>query len=231
VPRHAGHGVGLLRVIYLPRAADASASTMSTYGIPLLVLATTRSAASTGMSFTLEWIPRLSAFGWAGAVVDRRGAAVVFFLASLGRALVLAAGGVVLWLHPAGAAASTTVAVLAASAGVLTEVSYLATEAAGASAGRRAGARAHHVQAVLLGIDQTANLAGPALAGALLSVGPLQMLAVITVVSLFAALLALRTPPHPSRRFARRKSLRARGCFAVCGPFVPFPRWPGWCSA
>ncbi|MGQ4444113.1 MFS transporter, partial [Streptomyces violaceoruber] len=55
----------------------------------------------------------------------------------------------------------------------------------------------HRVQAVLLGIDQTATLAGPALAGLLLLAGPWQMLAVITVFSLLAALLALRTPPSP----------------------------------
>lgn len=76
-----------MRSIYLPRTADALAFAMSTYGIPLLVLATTRSAALTGAAFALEWVPRLAAFGWAGSIVDRRGAAVVFPLASLGRAL------------------------------------------------------------------------------------------------------------------------------------------------
>ena len=101
--------------IYLPRAADALAFAMSTYGIPLLVLATTGSAVLTGAAFALEWIPRLAAFGWAGSIVDRRGASVVFHLASLGRALVLAAGAVLLYLHPSGAVASVTVMVLAAA--------------------------------------------------------------------------------------------------------------------
>ncbi|MGC0400362.1 hypothetical protein RKD27_003006 [Streptomyces sp. SAI-126] len=187
-----------MRSIYLPRTADALAFAMSTYGIPLLVLATTRSAALTGAAFALEWIPRLAAFGWAGSIVDRRGAAVVFHLASLGRALALAAGAILLHLHPSGAVASVTVMVLAATTGVLTEFSYIAAETAGAAAGRRAGARAHRVQAVLLGIDQTATLAGPALAGVLLLAGPPPMLAVITVLSLLAALLALRTPPSPA---------------------------------
>ncbi|WP_435058173.1 MFS transporter [Streptomyces sp. bgisy060] len=183
--------------IYLPRTADALAFAMSTYGIPLLVLATTNSAALTGVAFALEWIPRLAAFGWAGSVVDRRGASVVFHLASLGRALVLAAGAVLLYLHPSGTVASVTVMALAATTGVLTEFSYIAAETAGAAAGRRAGARAHRVQAVLLGIDQTATLTGPALAGLLLLTGPPQMLAAITALSLLAALLALRTPPSP----------------------------------
>ncbi|SCK26843.1 Major Facilitator Superfamily protein [Streptomyces sp. ScaeMP-e48] len=196
-PRHARHPTGLMGSIYLPRTADALALAMSTYGIPLLVLATTNSAALTGLAFALEWIPRLAAFGWAGAVVDRRGAAVVFHLASLGRALVLAAGAVLLYLHPSGHVASVTVMVLAAMTGVLTEFSYIAAETAGGAAGRRAGRRAHRVQAVLLGIDQTAMLAGPALAGLLLLAGPPSMLVVVTVLSLVAALLALRTPPSP----------------------------------
>ncbi|WP_436847975.1 MFS transporter [Streptomyces coeruleorubidus] len=183
--------------IYLPRTADALAFAMSTYGIPLLVLATTGSAVLTGAAFALEWIPRLAAFGWAGSIVDRRGAAVVFHLASLGRAVALAAGAVLLYLYPSGAVASVTVMVLAAATGVLTEFSYIATETAGAAAGRRAGSRAHRVQAVLLGIDQTATLAGPALAGVLLLAGPPSILAVVTVFSLLAALLALRTPPSP----------------------------------
>ncbi|MER6082936.1 MFS transporter [Streptomyces sp. NPDC001833] len=186
-----------MRSIYLPRTADALALAMSTYGIPLLVLTTTRSAALTGAAFALEWIPRLAAFGWAGSMVDRRGAAVVFHLASLGRALALATGAVLLHLHPSGTVASATVMVLAATTGVLTEFSYIAAETAGAAAGRRAGRRAHRVQAVLLGIDQTATLAGPALAGVLLLAGPPPMLAVITGLSLLAALLALRTPPSP----------------------------------
>jgi hypothetical protein len=193
-PRLARHTAGLMRGIYLPRAADALASAMSTYGIPLLVLATTRSAALTGTAFTLEWIPRLAAFGWAGSVVDRRGASMVFRLACLGRALVLAVGAVLFYLQPSNTVASVTVMVLAAATGVLTEFSYIAAETAGAAAGRRAGARAHRVQAVLLGIDQTATLAGPALAGLLLLAGPPPMLAVITVLSLLATLLALRTP-------------------------------------
>ncbi|MET9956442.1 MFS transporter [Streptomyces sp. NPDC006339] len=196
-PRHARHTAGLMRGIYLPRTADALAFAMSTYGIPLLVLATTRSATLTGAAFALEWIPRLAAFGWAGSVVDRRGASVVFHLASLGRALALTTGAVLLYLYPSGIVASVTVMALAATTGVLTEFSYIAAETAGAAAGRRAGARAHRVQAVLLGIDQTATLAGPALAGLLLLTGPPQMLAVITALSLLAALLALRTPPSP----------------------------------
>ncbi|OKI09393.1 MFS transporter [Streptomyces sp. CB02923] len=213
--RHARHTAGPLRGIYLPRTADALAFAMATYGIPLLVLATTASAALTGLAFALEWIPRLAAFGWAGAIVDRRGAAVVFFLASLGRALAVAAGAVILLLWPSGTGAGVTVMALAAITGVLTQFSYIAAETAGAAAGRRAGTQAHHVQAALLGIDQTATLAGPALAGVLLLAGPPWMLAVMTVLSLLAALLALRTPPSPLA--AARAPKRSPGAGLLTG--------------
>lgn len=185
-------GEGLLHGLYLPRAADAVASAMSTYGIPLLVLATTGSATMTGLAFALEWVPRLAAFGWAGALVDRHGAPRVFRRASAGRAVLIACGAVFLFLYPSGTAASVTVTVLAAATGALTEVSFIAAEAAGAAAARRAS-RAHHVQAVLLGIDQGAALAGPAAAAVLLLAGSPELLAVIAVLSLLATVLA----PHP----------------------------------
>ncbi|MGW3864715.1 MFS transporter [Streptomyces sp. NPDC005047] len=210
-PRDVDHADSLVRSIYLPRSADAVAFAMCTYGIPLLVLATTNSAALTGAAFALEWMPRLAAFGWAGSIVDRRGAALVFHLASLARAVALAAGAVLLCLHPSGTVASVTVMVLAATTGVLTEFSYIAAETAGAVAGRRAGSRAHRVQAVLIGIDQTATLAGPALAGVLLLAGPPPMLAVITLLSLLAALLALRTPPSPLAPARSRKERPGAG--------------------
>ena len=197
-PRYPRQNPGLLRSIYLPRTADALTSAMATYGIPLLVLATTHSAALTGLAFTLEWVPRLIAAGWAGTVVDRRGARAVFVLAPFGRALVTGAGGLVLALHPGGSVASLTVMALAATTGMLTQFSYVAAETAGAAASREAGQRAHRVQTVLLGVEQTATLAGPAVAGLLLLTGPPRMLSVVTALSLLTALLALHTPPSPS---------------------------------
>lgn len=86
-PRHARRPVPtVLRGIYLPRSTDAGAFAMTTYGIPLLVLATTNSAALTGLAFALEWIPRLGAFAFAGALVDRHGTTAVLRYASVARA-------------------------------------------------------------------------------------------------------------------------------------------------
>ena len=159
---------GLTRRIYLPRCADAVSFSMATYAIPLLVLATTGSAALTGLAFTLEWVPRLAAFSWAGAAVDRWGSTRAFRAAAALRALLLLAAIAALTTVDDGLPATVAVMTLAAVTGVLTEYSYVAAETAGALAGRKAGAGEHRVQSVLLGIDNTANLVGPAAGGLLL---------------------------------------------------------------
>ncbi|MFJ2113866.1 MULTISPECIES: MFS transporter [unclassified Streptomyces] len=192
--RHARVPVrSLLRGIYLPRSADAAAQSMATYAIPLLVLATTGSASLTGLAFTVEWVPRLAAFGLAGSMVDRHGTARVFRLACVLRALLVGAAALVLGRMEGGPAATVTVMLLAAMTGVLTEFSYVAAETAGAVASRDAGDKAHRVQSVLAGIDQSATLVGPALGGFLLEwAGPGGMLTVLGVLSVLGAVLAPR---------------------------------------
>ncbi|MEU3188450.1 MFS transporter [Streptomyces sp. NPDC006923] len=186
---------GLWRRIYLPRSADAGATAMTTYGIPLLVLATTDSAALTGTAFALEWVPRLGAFTLAGAVVDRYGTTRVFRLACLARAVVVIAAALLLSAVGGNGGATVTVMVLAASTGVLSEFSYIAAETAGASASREAGDQAHRVQSALMGIDQAATLSGPALAGLLLErSGATGMLSAVAFFSLLGAGLAPRQP-------------------------------------
>lgn len=206
-PRHAlPPQLSLLRRIYLPRTADAGAFAMSTYGIPLIVLATTQSATLTGIAFALEWLPRLAAFSLAGQVVDRHGTKRVFRIASVLRALVVVAAAFILPTQAGGTGATITVMALAAITGVVTEFSYIAAETAGATASKDAGDRAHRVQSVLLGIDQTATLAGPAFAGFLLhAVGVTGTLLTMAACSLLGALLApwhresrLVPPPAPA---------------------------------
>lgn len=204
-PRHARQPVPtVLRGIYLPRSTDAAAFAMTTYGIPLLVLATTNSAALTGLAFALEWVPRLGAFAFAGALVDRHGTTAVLRYASVARALVVLAAAFLLPKQEAGLGATVTVMVLAASTGILTECAYIAVETAGGVASREAGARAHRVQSVLLGIDQVATLSGPALAGLLLQwTGASGMLMVIATFSLLTTVLAPRQYLRPETAAAQ----------------------------
>ncbi|MFE7234696.1 MFS transporter [Streptomyces sp. NPDC057596] len=202
--RHAALPAGsLFRRVYAPRACDALAYSMSTYAMPLVVLATTGSASLTGLAFALEWIPRVAAFGFAGTLVDRSGAAIVCFIASLTRALLVAGAAAVLVVLPPGTAETVTVMALAAATGALTQFSFIANEAVGAVVSRQTRGQSHKVQSVLIGIDQTATLIGPALGGVLLLTGPTRMLACLSVLSFASAALALQTPPTPLRT-ARR---------------------------
>ncbi|MFD3522284.1 MFS transporter [Streptomyces sp. NPDC058653] len=182
---------GLVWGVYLPRAADAGAFSLATYGIPMLVLATTGSAVWTGLAFAMEWIPRLAVVTFAGTLVDRHGPARVFRLACILRALVVLAVAVVLPVQSGGT--EVTAMVLAAASGGLNQFSYVAAETTGADVSRRAGSRAHRVQSVLLGVDQTALLAGPALAGLLVQwTGSTGLLTMCATFSLLAAVLTPR---------------------------------------
>ena len=201
--RHAAVPSGsLFRRIYAPRASDALAFSISTYAMPLLVLTLTSSASLTGLAFALEWTPRIAAFVLAGNVVDRRGAAIVCFLASLGRSLVVGVSAVALTMLPRGTTETAVVLLLAAVTGTLSQFGFVANEAVGAVITRRKEARPHGVQAVLVGIDQTATVVGPLVAGFLLLAGPGWMLGFLSAVSLFAAVLGLQTPPTPLRAAA-----------------------------
>ncbi|MFB6962827.1 MFS transporter [Streptomyces sp. NPDC056309] len=202
--RHAALPAGsLFRRVYAPRACDALAYSMATYAMPLVVLATTGSASLTGLAFALEWIPRVAAFGIAGTLVDRSGAAIVSFIASLARALLVAGAAAILIVLPPGTTETITVMALAAVTGALTQFSFIANEAVGAVISRQTQGQSHKVQSALIGIDQTATLIGPALGGVLLLTGPTRMLACLSVLSFASAALALQTPPTPLRT-ARR---------------------------
>jgi hypothetical protein len=198
--RHAAVPSGsLFRRIYAPRASDALAFSMATYAMPLLILTITSSSSLTGLAFALEWTPRIAAFVVAGNAVDRRGAAVVCFIASLARATVVAVSAVALLMLPRGTAETAVMLALTAVTGTLSQFGFVANEAVGAIVTRRDQARTHGIQAVLVGIDQTATVIGPLLAGFLLLAGPGWMLGCLSGVSLFAAVLGLQTPPTPLR--------------------------------
>ncbi|MEV6807742.1 MFS transporter [Streptomyces sp. NPDC051132] len=186
----------LFRSVYLPRSVDGAAFAMTTYGIPLIVVATTGSAALTGLAFALEWLPRLVAFTVAGSLVGRHGIARVFRAACAGRSLAVLLAALLLAVPAFGVPAAVAVMALAPVSGFLTECSYIAAETAGGEASRAAGGRAHRVQSVLLGIDQTATLAGPLVSGLLLEYGgPALMLSTLAALSLLAAALL----PHQQK--------------------------------
>nr|WP_279635478.1 MFS transporter [Streptomyces diastatochromogenes] len=194
----------------MPRSADGAAFAMTTYGIPLIVVATTGSATLTGVAFALEWLPRLVAFTVAGSLVDRHGVARVFRSACIGRALAVLMAALLLAVPDSEVPSAVTVMTLAPLTGFLTECSYIAAETAGGEASRTAGLGAHRVQSVLLAIDQTAMLAGPLVSGLLLEHGgPALMLSTLAACSLLAATLLPRQPTAPNRSVQSKTGVRA----------------------
>ncbi|MCG7523030.1 MFS transporter [Streptomyces sp. OfavH-34-F] len=194
---------------YLMRAADALASSTATYAIPLLVLVTTGSTALTGLAFLLEWAPRLAAFTFAGALVDRWSADSVFRASNSVRAcLVLLTGAALLVLPTAGTVTTGVVLAFSAVSGLLAEVSFVAVETLGVAIGRGLGAEAHRVQATQTGIDQGAVLVGPLLGGLLLLAGPSVMMAVVALLSLVATVTASGVT-QPARHATEPSSLAA----------------------
>ncbi|MFC4506575.1 MULTISPECIES: MFS transporter [Streptomyces] len=194
------HRRAFLRRPPLMRAADALATAVTTYAVPLLVLTTTGSTALTGVAFLLEWLPRLAAFTIGGPLVDRYRADRVFRAATTCRGMLLVASALTLLVLPGGGTAATaTVMAVGALSGLLAQASFVAVETLGAQASRAAVDQAHRVQSVQISIDQGALLIGPLLGGLLLLAGPSTLLAVVAALSVSAALL---TEPLPGTSVA-----------------------------
>ncbi|MGW2542510.1 MFS transporter [Kitasatospora sp. NPDC001574] len=180
---------------YVLRATDSLAAAVVMYAVPLLVLTLTHSPGWAGLAFLLEWLPRLLAIAFAGPVIDRRSPRVAVLTTSLlraGAALATTAG-------LAAGAGPWLVLAFGVAAGMLAEASFLANEGIGAEASRRAGDRAHRVQAVLTGTDQTALLIGPLIGGLLLLAGPALLLAAVAILSTVTATVAASVRIHHPR--------------------------------
>ncbi|GAQ58956.1 MFS transporter [Streptomyces acidiscabies] len=181
--------------LYVMRAADALASAVASYAVPLLVLLATGSAGLTGMAFAAEWAPRLVAFGLAGACADRFGAHRVFRLANAVRAAVAVTVAGVLSVVGGSEGRFVAVSVFGVVSGLLSEFGYVACETLGSEAARREEGAAHRVQAVLTGIDQGAALAGPVLGALALVAGPVLLLGGFAALAVLAAAV---TPVVPA---------------------------------
>ncbi|MFC9331418.1 MFS transporter [Kitasatospora sp. NPDC057015] len=171
---------------YVLRAADALAGAVVMYAVPLLVLTLTNSPGWAGLAFLLEWAPRLAAIAGTGPIIDRRSPQSAILGTSLLRAAVALATLVGLSVG----AGPWLVLAFGVVCGMLAETSFLANESLGGEASRRAGDRAHRVQAVLTGIDQAALLLGPLIGGLLLLAGPALLLATVAILSAVAATVA-----------------------------------------
>jgi MFS family permease len=168
---------------------------MVVYAVPLIVLRITGSAAWAGAAFLVEWLPRLAAIIGAGPLIDRYSPAIAAFTSSALRtaATVATIAGIAL-----GGGIGVVLA-YAVATGMLAEGTFLASEALSAEASRRAGAHGHRVQATMTGIDQCAQLVGPAIGALLLLAGPAALLMIVALLSLVVsteALLVRTDRPH-----------------------------------
>ncbi|MEJ8654804.1 MFS transporter [Streptomyces sp. MS1.AVA.3] len=188
----------------LMRAADAGATSVATYGIPLLILTTTGSTALTGLMFLLEWLPRLMAFTIGGPLVDRYGAGRIFRTVTTMRTLLMALAAIALLTVPTTSPVATSIVmVVGAAGGLLGQASFVAVETIGGHISHQAGDQAHRVQAVQVTVDQGALLVGPLLGGLLLLAGPSALLIGVAGMSLAASVSTSATdimgPPSTSR--------------------------------
>ncbi|MFJ7278254.1 MFS transporter [Kitasatospora sp. NPDC098663] len=177
---------------YTLRAGESLAAAVVMYAAPLLVLNLTHSTALAGLAFLLEWLPRLAAIAGAGPTIDRYSPRTAVLTTSLLRGvtalatMVGLAAGAGVWL----------VLVFGVVAGMLAETAYLANEAVGAEATRRAGHNAYRVQSVLTGTDRAALLLGPLIGGALLLAGPALLLAAVAILSAVTVTVAASVRTH-----------------------------------
>ncbi|MFJ9446471.1 MFS transporter [Kitasatospora sp. NPDC101235] len=177
---------------YTLRASDSLAAAVVMYAVPLLVLTLTHSPGWAGLAFLLEWLPRLVAVAGAGPIIDRYSPRTAVLTTSLLRG----AGALATLIGLTLGAGAWLVLLFGVLAGMLAEAAYLANEAVAAEAGRRAGERAHRVQAVFTGTDQAALLIGPLIGGLLLLTGPALLLVTVAILSAVTATVAASVRTH-----------------------------------
>lgn len=154
-----------LRQSYVLRLVDSLATTTMAFVVPLMVYNITHNIAWSGASFTLEWLPRLTAIPAAGPLVDRLGAPRFFVIADGLRAAIVAGAAVWIWQDPRSWLIVVGMAVLA---GMLAQSTFVAAEKLGVEV--TGNQPLHRVQAVQVGIDQIVQVLGPVVGGVLLAI-------------------------------------------------------------
>jgi MFS transporter len=174
-----------LRRCYTLRGIGSLASQLLQFLLPVVIYQVTHSVTWAGLTLTVQWVPQLTSLSVAGVLVDRFGVRAVYVCADVVR---LAAAGTAVALV-AGDPHALRWGLLGMSlvAGACFEQTFVAGEkAVRVLAPPGAMPRA---QSILGGIDQAAQMAGPALGAALLVLDTLAPVYLVT--GAFAASLAL----------------------------------------
>lgn len=195
----------IVRLVHALRLIDGLATSTLAFAVPLIIYATTRSAAWSGIAFLFEWLPRLTAIPTAGPLVDRYGSNVVFIITNACRATVIFAAVVGLSYYPH---AWLLLVLLAIISGMCAEISFVAAEHMGMAITTRRNL--HKVQSTQVAIDQSVLVLGPVIASSLLTVGTTVTLVCIIFLALSSTYLSYKasnSPPFSYSSPAEERSL------------------------
>jgi hypothetical protein len=183
------------------RALDALSSSLIAFGVPLLVLQMTGSATTAGMSFAIEWLPRLASIGLAAPWVDRIGGR-----AAVGAASTLRIASIVVVTSIGIGASWPVLTALAAANGVLAQVGSAGTASLAADAARSADRDAsRRIQVLQATVDQGVLLVGPLLAALLAAGGTRAVLWPTAGLAAGAVMASGRLPRRRTRRSLQRR--------------------------
>lgn len=186
----------------LSRAASALGDQLLLFAAPLIVYTATGSITMSGLAFMIEWLPRVLSLPVAGMLADRFGGMRVYVSADTVRALACIVAVLALGLWP-GHAFGITAALMSACAFCYAQA-FVSLESTVPLLLPKADIP--RAQSLLQGIDQSAAVAGPALAG----------------------LLALWWPPAQVLWLAAAVfGASALGVLALRGLLTPLPTAPG----
>ncbi|WP_250477482.1 MULTISPECIES: MFS transporter [unclassified Caballeronia] len=154
---------GVILRFLLSRAASSLGDQFLMFAVPLIVYRSTGSVAMSGLAFFIEWLPRICSLPIAGNLCDRLDSWRVYGFADTARAIACAC---VAWLALATPSNSfPIIASLSAVCAFFYAQAFIALES---TVPRLVmPEQMHKAQALLQAIDQTASIAGPALAALL----------------------------------------------------------------
>jgi predicted MFS family arabinose efflux permease len=159
------------------------------FAVPLMIYKSTGSIAWSGTAFFVEWLPRLFSFPLAGAAVDRFGPRIVYIIADSSRLFFSLIAYLGLFFFPK--QTHLFLISLAVVNGFFFEQTFISIEQIICKFTPRADI--HRAQSILTGIDQATTVAGPALAGLLVTiVKPSALLIMIALIFCTSLLFVLR---------------------------------------
>ncbi len=184
-----------LRKAYALRLSDGLVTTTVAFAIPVLIYSITHNVKLSGISFMLEWLPRLVAIPIAGPLVDHFGSQRIFRVTSSVRTLAALAALVGLVLAPN---AWTIILLFGIVSGMMAQASFVAAEHMGMSL---TTSEAHKVQAAQVTIDQAVLVLGPLLGGVFLAIGKPSVFGFVAVLSLISLGITRKVVvPHETRQ-------------------------------